>query len=413
MPIKKSNHKQVILSTHSTQNADPIVIVSIARTPIGGFQGELSSLTAPQLGAHAIKSASEKISLDPKLVSEVIFGCVLPAGLGQAPARQAAIGAGLELATPCTTVNKVCGSGLKAIMYGYDQIMSGAAEIIVAGGMESMSNAPYMLTKARGGMRLGHGEVTDHMFFDGLQNAYGDNELMGVYAEQCATKYQFTREEQDEFALESLRRANSARENGSFDGEISPIDYKNRKDTITINSDEQPRNARPDKIPQLRPAFDKDGTVTAANASSISDGAAAVILMRRSKADELGIKPLAKITAHASHAQEPEWFTTAPTKALEKLSEKTGVSLSDVDLFEINEAFAVVTMATMKDLNIPHEKVNIYGGACALGHPIGASGARVLVTLINAMQNTDANTGMATLCIGGGEAVALAVEKMS
>lgn len=400
-------------SSNNTDHNDPIVIVSMARTPIGGFQGELASLAATQLGAHAIQSTLSQTSIGSDMIDEVIMGCVLPAGLGQAPARQAAIGAGLDKSTPCSTINKVCGSGLKAVMYGYDQIMAGSASIIISGGMESMSNAPYLLPKARSGYRLGHGELIDHMFFDGLQNAYNDHDLMGIYAEQCAGHYKFTREAQDEFALESLRRASESRDNGSFDSEISAINVKSRKETLTINSDEQPRNARPEKIPTLRPAFDKDGTVTAANASSISDGAASLILMRLSMAENMGLTPLAKIIGHTNHAQEPEWFTTAPVKALEKLSDKTGIALKDIDLFEINEAFAVVTMAAMHDLDIPHDKVNIYGGACALGHPIGASGARILVTLINAMHNHDLKTGMATLCIGGGEAVALAVEKMS
>lgn len=393
--------------------SDPIVVVGMARTPMGGFQGELSSVSATQLGSSAIKAALERSTLGPCQVDDVVMGCVLPAGLGQAPARQAALGAGLTQNTGCTTINKVCGSGLKAVMIAHDQLALGTHDIMIAGGMESMSNAPYLLPKARSGYRLGHGELIDHMFFDGLQNAYDDKELMGVYAEQCASHYKFSRQEQDAFALESLNRATKAMNDGIFAKEITPVDVKSRKDVVTIEHDEQPRKALPEKIPTLRPAFDKNGTVTAANASSISDGAAALVLMRQSTAMEKELKPIARIAGHVTHAQEPEWFTTAPVKALENLSAKTGWAIKDIDLFEINEAFAVVTMAAMQDLNIPHNKVNIHGGACALGHPIGASGARILVTLINALHHHKLKTGMATLCIGGGEAVALAVEALS
>lgn len=392
--------------------SDPIVVVGMKRTPIGGFQGELSSLSVTDLGAKAIQSALDHAKLSADSVQDVIMGCVLPAGAGQAPARQASIHAGLPRSTGCTTINKVCGSGLKSVMLASDQIALGTYDVMVAGGMESMTNAPYLLPKARGGYRLGHGEIIDHMFYDGLQNAYDGYDLMGVYAEQCASHYKFTREEQDNFALESLKRSNEARDNGAFNNEITHIEIKNRQETISVETDEQPRKARPDKIPTLRPAFDKDGTVTAANSSSISDGAAALVLTRLSIAEKNGYTPLAKITGHVTHAQDPEWFTTAPVESLRKLSDKTGLALSDVDLFEINEAFAVVTMAAMKDLDLPRDKVNVHGGACALGHPIGASGARILVTLINALHTHDLKTGMASLCIGGGEAVALSVEKL-
>jgi acetyl-CoA C-acetyltransferase len=390
---------------------DPIVIVSMARTPMGGFQGDLSPLAAYELGAAAISAAVERAGLANDNIDDVIMGCVLPAGQGQAPARQASIGAGLPDSIGATTINKMCGSGLKAVMMAHDQILAGTSNIMVAGGMESMTNAPYLLPKARGGLRMGHGQVIDHMFMDGLEDAYERGTLMGVYAERTAQHYQFTREAQDEFALTSLARANDATEKGNFKNEITPVTIKTRKGELKIEIDEAPGKARPDKIPTLRPAFDKDGTVTAANASSISDGAASLILMRRSEAEKRGLTPLATIKGHTTNAHQPEWFTTAPVGALQKLSEKTGWDLKDVDLFEVNEAFAVVTMAAMQELSLPHEKVNIHGGACALGHPIGASGARILVTLLAAMEKNDLKRGMATLCIGGGEAVAVAVER--
>ncbi len=388
---------------------DPIVIVSAARTPMGGFQGDLSSLAASALGAAAIKAAVERAGIANDDIDDVIMGCVLTAGQGQAPARQAALGAGLPQSAGCTTINKMCGSSLKAVMMAHDEILAESHNIMIAGGMESMSNAPYLLPKAREGLRMGHAQVMDHMFLDGLEDAYDRGTLMGVYAEKCAQHYQFTRAAQDDFAITSLKRAQDA----DFSREITPVTVKTRKEIIEITIDEQPGKGRPDKIPTLRPAFDKDGTVTAANASSISDGAAALVLMRRSEAEKRGLTPIATIMGHVTHAQEPEWFTTAPVGALKTLAEKTGWDLKDVDLFEINEAFAVVTMAAMKDLDLPHDKVNIHGGACALGHPIGASGARILVTLLAAMEKNDLTKGMATLCIGGGEAVAVAVERGS
>ncbi len=394
----------------STQQ-DPIVIVSMARTPMGGFQGDFSPLAAYELGAASIRAAVERSGLSNDNIDDVIMGCVLPAGQGQAPARQASIGAGLANDIGATTINKMCGSGMKAVMMAHDQILAGTSNIMVAGGMESMTNAPYLLPNARGGMRMGHGKVIDHMFMDGLEDAYERGTLMGVYAERTAQHYQFTREAQDAFAIESLARANKAINDGSFKKEITSVVIKDRKGETEITIDEQPGKARPDKIPTLRPAFDKDGTVTAANASSISDGAASLVLMRRSEADKRGLTPLATIKGHMTNAHEPAWFTTAPVNALKKLSEKTGWDLKDVDLFEVNEAFAVVTMAAMQELSLPHEKVNIHGGACALGHPIGASGARILVTLLAAMGQNDLKRGMATLCIGGGEAVAVAVER--
>lgn len=390
---------------------DPIVIVGMARTPMGGFQGDLTPLMAPELGSAAIRAAVEHTGVANDDIEDVIMGCVLPAGQGQAPARQASIGAGLPVATGCTTVNKMCGSGMKAVMMAHDQILTGSNDIMVAGGMESMSNAPYLLPKARSGYRMGHGQVLDHMFLDGLEDAYERGTLMGVYAERCAQHYQFTREAQDEFAITSLKRAQTAIEDGSFGAEVTPVTIKTRKGETEVTIDEQPGKARLDKIPTLRPAFDKDGTVTAANASSISDGAAALVLMRRSEADKRGLKVIATIAGHTTHAQEPSWFTTAPVGALQKLADKTGWTMKDVDLFEVNEAFAVVTMAAMQELDLPHDKVNIHGGACALGHPIGASGARILVTLLSAMEQNDLRRGMATLCIGGGEAVAVAVER--
>jgi len=392
---------------------DPIVIVGSARTPMGGFQGDLKDATAASLGATAIKAALERAGAAPELIEEVVFGCVLPAGQGQAPARQAALGAGLPYASGATTINKMCGSGMKAAMFAHDLILAGSAKIAVAGGMESMTNAPYLLDRARGGYRLGHGKVMDHMFLDGLEDAYDKGRLMGTFAEDCAQTYQFTREAQDDYALASLTRAQKAIADGSFAGEIAPVTLRAGKSEIIVMQDEQPGKARPDKIRSLKPAFRDGGTVTAANSSSISDGAAALVLMRRSEAESRGLKPLATIAGHATHAQEPHLFATAPIFALRALSEKTGWALGDVDLFEINEAFAVVAMAAMRDLDLPHDKVNINGGACALGHPIGASGARILVTLLAALQKHGLKRGMATLCIGGGEATAMAVELVS
>lgn len=392
---------------------DAIVIVSAARTPMGALQGELKDFTAPQLGAAAIRAALERAGMKPEQVQEVIMGCVLPAGLGQAPARQASLGAGLPLSTGCTTVNKMCGSGMKAAMLAHDLLRAGTNDIMVAGGMESMSNAPYLLPKARTGYRMGHQQVIDHMFLDGLEDAYDKGRLMGSFAEDCASKFAFTRVEQDRFAVASLERAQKANKDGTFAWETVPIAIKAGKDERFIEQDEQPFKANFDKIPLLRPAFRKDGTVTAANSSSISDGAAALVLMRRSSAERLGVKPLATIVAHATHAQEPGWFTTAPVGAMRKLFDKTGWAAAQVDRYEINEAFAVVTMAAMREHKLPHEKVNVHGGACALGHPIGASGARILVTLIGALRKDGLKRGVATLCIGGGEATAMAIELAS
>jgi acetyl-CoA C-acetyltransferase len=377
---------------------------------MGGFQGDFASLAGPQLGAVAIKAAVERAGIQPGQVQEAIMGNVLQAGVGQAPARQAALGAGLPLSVNCTTVHKVCGSGMKATMFANDMLIAGSNEIMVSGGMESMSNAPYLLPKARGGMRLGHGQVLDHMFFDGLEDAYQKGRLMGTFAEECADKYGFTRQAQDDFAIASTTRAQKAINDGSFAWEIAPVTVAGRKGDVVIDKDEQPLKAQLDKIPTLKPAFRKDGTVTAANSSSISDGAAALVLMRRSMADKLGLKPLATIIGHATHAHEPGWFTTAPVGAMQKLFAKTGWSADKVDFYEINEAFAVVTMAAMHDLKLPHEKVNVHGGACALGHPIGCSGARILVTLIGALRKYGGKRGVASLCIGGGEATAMAIE---
>ncbi|MGI9303949.1 MAG: acetyl-CoA C-acetyltransferase [Gammaproteobacteria bacterium] len=391
---------------------DPIVIAGSARTPVGSFQGGLQNRSAPSLGADAIRAALERAGTDPEDIDEVLMGCVLPAGQGQAPARQAALAAGIALRTGCSTINKMCGSGMKATMLAHDLLVAGTNKVMVAGGMESMTNAPYLLPKARGGMRLGHGEVLDHMFLDGLEDAYDKGRLMGTYAEDTAERYQFTREAQDAFAIESLTRANKAIEDGTFDKEIVPVTVKNRKSEDVVKHDEQPRKARLDKIPTLKPAFRKDGSVTPANSSSISDGAAALLLMRLSEAERRGLQPLARIVAHAEHAQQPQWFTTAPIHAIEKLLEKLDWSSKDVDLYEVNEAFAVVTMAAMRELSLPHDKVNVHGGACALGHPIGASGARIIVTLLAALEKYDLKRGVAALCIGGGEATAMAVERM-
>jgi acetyl-CoA C-acetyltransferase len=390
--------------------SDPIVIVSAARTPMGAFQGELKGFAAPELGAAAIRAAVERAKIKPEDVQEVLMGCVLPAGQGQAPARQAALGAGLPLAVGCTTINKMCGSGMKAAMFAHDLLVSGSSEIIVAGGMESMTNAPYLLPKARGGLRMGHGQVIDHMFYDGLEDAYEKGRLMGTFAEDCAQSYAFTRKQQDDFAIASLQRAQTANKDGSFAWEIAPMAIKAGKEEKFIELDEQPFKANFDKIPTLKPAFRKDGTVTAANSSSISDGAAALVMMRRSTAEKRGFAPLALVAGHATHAQEPALFTTAPVAAIRKLFERTGWTAGQVDLYEINEAFAVVTMAAMKEHGLPHDKVNVHGGACALGHPIGASGARILVTLIGALRKRGLRRGVASLCIGGGEATAMALE---
>lgn len=392
-------------------NDNDIVIVSAKRTAMGGFMGALSPASATELGATAIKGAIEEINLDPTHVDEVIMGCVLPAALGQAPARQAMLKAGLQTHTGATTINKVCGSGLKAVMLAHDLIKAGSINTAVAGGMESMSNAPYMLPKARGGMRMGHGEVKDHMMMDGLEDAY-DNLAMGCFAQTTADQYQITREQMDEFALTSLDRANKAIESGAFAAEITPHTMSTRKGDVTIDIDEQPGNARPDKIPSLRAAFKKDGTITAANSSSISDGGAAITLMSYAQAQKLGLNPIARISGHSTHSRLPAEFTIAPVGAMEKLLSKLDWDKADVDLWEINEAFAMVTMLAINELGLEHEKVNVNGGACALGHPIGASGARILTTLIHALRNRNKRRGIASLCIGGGEAVALAVEAL-
>jgi len=388
---------------------DPVVIVGQARTPMGGFLGELSSISATSLGSTAIAAAVARAGIEPDAVDEVIMGCVLPAGLGQAPARQASLGAGIPKSVGCTTINKVCGSGMKAIMLANDLLMAGTNKVMVAGGMESMSNAPHLLPSSRTGVRFGHGKLIDHMAFDGLEDAY-EGEAMGVYAETCADKYSFSREQQDDYAITSLKRAQAAIESGAFEAEIAPVTYSKRGAEVTIAVDEQPMKARFDKIPQLRPAFKKEGTVTAANASSISDGAAAVVVMRKSEAEARGLTPLAKIVAHTSHAQQPSEFTMAPIGAIKSLFEKTGWDKDSVDLFEINEAFAVVPMAAIREHNLDPAKVNVNGGACALGHPIGCSGTRIVVTLIAALAAQGKKKGIASLCIGGGEATAMAIE---
>ena len=392
--------------------SDPIVIVGSARTPMGGFQGDFKDVKAPELGAAAIRAAVERAGLASDDIEEVIFGCVLPAGQGQAPGRQAALGAGLPKSTTCTTVNKMCGSGMKAVMLANDLIAAGSADIMVAGGMESMSNAPYLLDRARGGYRMGHGKVLDHMFLDGLEDAYDKGRLMGTFAEDCAQNYQFTRQAQDDYAVTSLKRAQKAIADGSFESEIVPVPVKSGREEKLVKHDEQPPKAKLDKIPTLKPAFRENGTVTAANASSISDGAAALVLMRRSEAQKRGLTPLAEIKGHASYADRPNLFPTAPIGAVKKLVERTGWSNKNVDLFEINEAFAVVAMAAMRDLDLPHDHVNVHGGACALGHPIGASGARIIVTLLAALEKYDMKRGIASLCIGGGEATAVAIERL-
>ena len=389
-----------------------VVIVSAKRTPIGAFQGVLAPATAPQLGTAAAKAAIEAAGIKPEDVQEAIFGCVLPAGLGQAPARQAALGAGVPVGTPATTINKMCGSGLKAVMLAADQIRTGDVEIVLAGGLESMTNAPYLLPKARGGYRMGHGEVLDHMFYDGLQSPF-DGQLMGTFAEATSRKYSFTRAEQDAFATESVRRALRAVESGDFEAEITPVTIKGRKGETVVARDETPFTCDINKISSLKPAFAKDGTVTAASSSSISDGAAALIVMRESTAKARGLKPLARVLAYASYAHEPEWFTTAPVGAIKKTLAKLGWKPSDADLYEVNEAFAAVTMAAMRDIDIDHARMNVNGGACALGHPIGATGARILTTLTHALARRNLKRGIASLCIGGGEAVAVAIERVS
>ncbi|EEZ34413.1 acetyl-CoA acetyltransferase [Brucella sp. NF 2653] len=392
--------------------SDSIVIVGASRTPMGGFQGDFTNTQATDLGASAIGGALAGAGLAPEAVEEVIMGCVLPAGQGQAPARQASLKAGLPLGTGATTVNKMCGSGMKAAMLAHDLILAGSADVIVAGGMESMTNAPYLLPKARGGYRMGHGQVLDHMFLDGLEDAYDKGRLMGTFAEDCAEAYQFTREAQDAFAISSLTRAQNAIKDGLFAAEITPVKVKSGRAEVEIAIDEQPGKAKLDKIPTLRPAFREGGTVTAANSSSISDGAAALLLMRASEAEKRGLTPRAVITGHATYADKPNLFSTAPIGAIRKLSEKTSWDLKDVDLFEINEAFAVIAMAAMRDLDLPHDKVNIHGGACALGHPIGASGARILVTLLAALETHGLKRGVAGICLGGGEATAMGIERI-
>jgi len=389
---------------------DPIVIVSAVRTPMGGFQGELKSLTAPQLGAAAIKAAVERAGVASDAVDEVLFGCVLPAGLGQAPARQAALGAGLDKSTRCTTVNKMCGSGMETTILAHDMLLAGSADVVIAGGMESMSNSPYLLDRARAGYRMGHGRVLDSMFLDGLEDAYDKGRLMGTFAEDCAETNDFSREAQDAFAIASTTRAQQAIKDGSFKAEIVPLTVTVGKEQVLISNDEQPPKAKLDKVASLKPAFREGGTVTAANSSSISDGAAALVLMRQSQAQKLGLKPLAMIHGHAAFADTPGLFPVAPIGAIKKLVKKTGWALNEVDLFEINEAFAVVAMAAMTHLEIPHDKLNVHGGACALGHPIGASGARILVTLLSALRQKNLKRGIAAICIGGGEATAMAVE---
>ena len=393
-----------------TISNDPIVIVSAVRTPMGGFQGELKSLSAPQLGAAAIKAAVERAGVASDAVDEVLFGCVLPAGLGQAPARQAALGAGLDKSTRCTTVNKMCGSGMETTILAHDMLLAGSADVVIAGGMESMSNSPYLLDRARAGYRMGHGRVLDSMFLDGLEDAYDKGRLMGTFAEDCAETNDFSREAQDAFAIASTTRAQQAIKDGSFKAEIVPLTVTVGKEQVLISNDEQPPKAKLDKVASLKPAFREGGTVTAANSSSISDGAAALVLMRQSQAQKLGLKPLAVIHGHAAFADTPGLFPVAPIGAIKKLVKKTGWALDQVDLFEINEAFAVVAMAAMTHLEIPHDKLNVHGGACALGHPIGASGARILVTLLSALRQKGLKRGIASICIGGGEATAMALE---
>ena len=397
----------------ASPNPDPVVIVAGARTPMGSFQGVLQSMTAPELGAVAIKAALGRTGIAPDEVAEVLMGCVLPAGQGQAPARQAARYGGLPDSVPCTTVNKMCGSGMKTVMMAYEALQVRPQDVIIAGGLESMTNTPYILPKMRSGARLGHTQAYDHMFIDGLEDAYDKGRLMGTYAEDTAQHYQFTRDEQDAYAIESLRRAKLANEDGSFGNEIAPVAVKSRKGVTEVARDEQPFTADPAKIPTLKPAFREGGTVTPANSSSISDGGAALVMMRASEAKRRKLQPIARIVGQSSHAQAPAWFTTAPIGAIKKVLEATGWRAQDVGLYEINEAFAVVTMAAMRDLDLPHDKVNVHGGACALGHPVGASGTRIIVTLINAMAKRGEIKGIASLCIGGGEATAVAIERLT
>ena len=392
-------------------NNNDIVITGIARTPMGSFQGSLSNEKATRLGSIAIEAALSKANIKGEDVDDVVMGCVLPAGLGQAPARQSAIGAGIPNTAGATTINKMCGSGMRAAMIANDQLIAGSSKITIAGGIESMSNTPYVLPKVRSGLRMGHGELKDHMFLDGLEDAYEPGRLMGSYAEATAEAYQFTRQAQDEFAIRSLKRAKKANEDGSFNEEIVPVEVKSRKGSKIVSQDEQPFSADISKIPNLKPAFSKDGTVTAANSSSISDGAAALVMMNRINAEQCNSKPLAKVIAHATNSHDPAWFTTAPIGAINKVLDKANWNIKDVGLFEINEAFAVVPMAAMKDLNLSPEIVNVHGGACALGHPVGTSGARIIATLISAMHKYNVQKGIASLCIGGGEATAIAIEK--
>jgi acetyl-CoA C-acetyltransferase len=389
---------------------DPIVIVGAARTPMGAFQGDFSSLSAHDLGAVAIRAAVERAGIQPDVVNDVIFGNCLMAAQGQAPARQASIKAGIPVSAGAVTLSKMCGSAMQSTIYGFDSLVAGTNDVVVTGGMESMTNAPYLVPKARGGYRIGHGMLYDHMMLDGLEDAYEKGRAMGTYAEDCSAKYQFSREAQDAFAIESVKRAQAATADGSFAWEIAPVTVTGRGGDVVIDKDEGPLKAKIDKIPQLKPAFKKDGTITAASSSSINDGAAALVLMRESTAKKLGVKPIARILAHTRHSQEPNWFTTAPVGAIEKLYAKTGWSSTEVDLFEVNEAFAAVAMAAMKEHDIAHDKINIHGGACALGHPIGASGARIIVTLLGALKKTGGKRGVAALCIGGGEATAMALE---
>jgi acetyl-CoA C-acetyltransferase len=396
-----------------TATADPIVILSYARTPMGGFQGALASEPATKLGASAVAAAVERAGVSPEMIDKIFMGCVLPAGLGQAPARQAAIGAGLPASTQATTVNKVCGSGMQAAIFAHDMLAAGSADIIVAGGMESMSNSPYLMKKHRAGARIGHDTVYDHMMLDGLEDAYDAGRAMGTFAEDAVREYQFTRASQDDYAIESLRRATRAIESGAFDREIVPVTVSTRKGEVTVSHDEQPGKANVERIPGLKPAFAKDGTITAANASSISDGAAALVLTRMSVAERLGVTPVARIVAHAAHAQAPNKFTSAPVPAVQKLLDRAGWTLADIDLAEVNEAFACVAMIAMRELGISHAQMNVHGGATALGHPIGASGARLLATLLSALETHGQKRGIATLCIGGGEATAMAVEMMN
>ena len=394
----------------SQQHNDPVVIVSAARTPMGAFQGDFAELSANDLGGAATKAAVERAGISADKVEEVLFGNCLMAGQGQAPARQAGFKGGLPQSTGAVTLSKMCGAGMEATILAHDQLIAGSREVMISGGMESMTNAPYLLKKARGGYRMGHDKIYDHMMLDGLEDAYEEGRSMGTFGEDCAAKYHFTREEQDAFAIASVQRAQAATESGAFKAEITPVTVKTRKGEVTVSIDEGPAKAKLDKITSLRPAFKKDGTITAASSSSINDGAAAMVLMRESTAKALGCKPLARIVAHGTHAQAPEWFTTAPVGATQKALKKAGWTVEDVDLWEVNEAFAVVPMALMKELNVPHEKVNVNGGACALGHPIGASGARIIVTLIHALQTRGKKKGLATLCIGGGEGTAMAIE---